>query len=122
MRPSGVIGTTSPYPVVVIVTTAHHSAAGTLPKVAGWTSRSSKYSATEARNTTIRKITSTLKSGPDSTTSTRRNWRNPGIPGTSFSTQTTPNSQADLGLEPKTRASGMAAAAAVSTRPRNDAT
>ena len=116
-RPSGVTGTTSPYPTVVIVTTAHHRAAGTLPKVAGWASRSREYSATEARNTTIRKITSTLSSGPDSTTSTRRNWRNPGIPGTSFSTQNTPNSQADLGFATNTRASGMATAAAASTRP-----
>jgi len=33
-RPSGVTGTTSPYPTVVIVTVAHHSVAGTLPKVA----------------------------------------------------------------------------------------
>src|SRR5882757_6729435 len=120
MRPSGVIGTTSPYPVVVIVTTAHHSAAGTLPKVAGWTSRSRKYSATEARNTTIRKITSTLSSGPDSTTSTRRSWRNPGIPGTSFSTQATPNSHADLGFAPAMRASGMATAATPSTSPWKD--
>ncbi len=34
-RPSGVIGTTSPYPTVVKVAIAHHKAAGTLPKVAG---------------------------------------------------------------------------------------
>ena len=40
MRPSGVTGTTSPYPVVVMVTTAHQSAEGTLPKIAGWASRS----------------------------------------------------------------------------------
>src|SRR5450759_1792018 len=39
-RPSVVIGTTSPYPTVVRVAIAHHKAAGTLPKVAGWTSRS----------------------------------------------------------------------------------
>ena len=41
-RPSGVIGTTSPYPVVVSVATAHHNVAGTLPKATGWTSRSRK--------------------------------------------------------------------------------
>ncbi len=97
-RPSGVIGTTSPYPIVVRVTTAHHKAAGTLPKVAGWTSRSRKYSATEARNSTIRKITSTLNSGPDSSTSTRRNCRSPGTPGTTLSIQSTPSSHADLGI------------------------
>ena len=117
-RPSGVIGTTSPYPTVVKVTTAHHNAAGTLPKVAGWTSRSRKYTATEARNSTIRTITSTLRSGPDSSTRTRRNWRNPGTPGTTLNTQNTPNSHADFGLAPATIASGIAAAATASTSPR----
>ena len=120
-RPSGVIGTTSPYPTVVKVTTAHHKAAGTLPKATGWTSRSRKYIATEARNSTIRKITSTLNSGPDSTTRTRRNCRNPGTPGTTLSIQKMPNSHADLGLPPTTSAMGMAAAATASTNPRPDA-
>jgi len=117
-RPNGVIGTTSPYPVVVRVATAHHNAAGTLPKATGWESRSRKYTATEARNSTIRKITSTLKSGPDSSISTRRNCRNPGIPGTTLNIQNMPNSHADFGLAPRTRASGMAAAATASTSPR----
>ena len=85
---------------MVSVTTAHHSAAGTLPKVAGCTSRSRKYSATDARNTTIRKITSTLSSGPDSSTSTRRNCRSPGMPGTTLSTQRMPSSHAVLGSMP----------------------
>ncbi len=119
-RPSGVIGTTSPYPTVVKVAIAHHKAAGTLPKVAGWTSRSRKYTDTAARNSTIRKITSTLNSGPDSCTSTRRNCRNPGIPGTTLSIQKMPSSHADLGFVPRMRASGIAAAAAASTRPRPD--
>ena len=117
-RPSGVTGTTSPYPTVVRVTTAHHKAAGTLPKVAGCTSRSRKYTATEARNSTIRKITSTLSSGPDSCTSTRRNCRNPGMPGTTFSSQSTPSSHAVLGSTPQTMASGTAMAATASTSPR----
>ena len=69
-----------------------------LPKVAGWTSRSRKYTATEARNSTIRKITSTLNSGPDSSTSTRRNCRNPGIPGTTLSIQSTPEQPGGLGI------------------------
>ena len=120
MRPSGVTGTTSPYPAVVRVTTAHHNAAGTLPKVAGWTSRSRKCSATEARNSTIRKITSTLSSGPDSTTSTRRNCRNPGMPGTSLSTQNTPSSQADLGSRPTSRPAERQGAPTASTSPRPD--
>src|SRR5229473_800827 len=119
-RPSGVIGTTSPYPTVVKVAIAHHKAAGTLPKVAGWTSRSRKYTDTAARNSTIRKITSTLNSGPDSCTSTLRNCRNPGIPGTTLSIQKMPSSHADLGFVPRMRASGIAAAAAASTRPRPD--
>ena len=119
-RPTGVIGTTSPYPVVVRVATAHHKAAGTLLKPAGWTSRSRKYSATEARNNTIRKITSTLNSGPDSSASTRRSCRKPGIPGTTLSTQNTPNSHADLGFTPSIMASGTAIAATASTRPRKD--
>src|SRR5204862_6380217 len=34
-RASGVIGTTSPYPVVVRVATAHHNVAGILPNPAG---------------------------------------------------------------------------------------
>ena len=41
IRPSGVIGTTSPYPTVVSVTTAHHKVAGRLPNAAGCTPRSS---------------------------------------------------------------------------------
>ena len=116
------IGTTSPYPTVVSVTTAHHIAAGTLPKPAGWTSRSRKYSATEARNSTISRITSTLSSGPDSSTSTRRNCRSPGIPGTTLSTQNTPSSQAVLGSAPQAKASGTAMAATASTNPRTDST
>ena len=119
-RPSGVIGTTSPYPVVVRVATAHHNAAGTLPKPAGWASRSRKYMATEARNSTIRKITSTLKSGPDSCTRTLRNCRNPGIPGTTLNIQNMPSNHADLGLAPRTSASGMAAAEKPSSSPRPD--
>src|SRR6202011_1563369 len=110
MRPSGVIGTASPYPVVVSVTTAHHNAAGTLPNVPGCTSRSRKYSATEARNTTIRKITSTLSSGADSSTSTRRNCRSPGMPGTTLSTQRMLSSHAVLGSAPPSMASGTAMA------------
>src|SRR5712672_2379544 len=117
-RPSGVIGTTSPYPTVVKVAIAHHKAAGTLPKLAGWASRSRKYTVTEARNSTIRKITSTLNSGPDSCTSTRRNCRNPGIPGTALNIQNMPSSHAVLGFAPRTRASGTARAPTASTSPR----
>ena len=91
--------------------------AGTLPKVAGCTSRSRKWTATEARNSTIRKITSTLSSGPDSCTSTRRNWRSPGMPGTTLSTHNTLSSHAVLGSTPQTIASGIAKAAAASTSP-----
>src|SRR3954454_24397487 len=120
--PNPVLGTTSPYPTVVKVTTAHHNAAGTLPKVAGCTSRSRKYSATEARNSTTRKMTSTLRSGPDSTTRTRRNGRSPGTPGTIFSTQNTPSSHADFGSTPSTIASASPTAAAASTTPRPDTT
>jgi hypothetical protein len=105
---------------VVRVATAHHNAAGTLPKTVGWKSRSRKYSATEARNKTIRKITSTLRSGPDSSTSTRRNWRKPGIPGTTLSIQKTPSSHAVLEFAPRIIASGTAMAATASTSPRPD--
>src|SRR6202035_4454753 len=119
-RPSGVIGTTSPYPVVVSVATAHHSAAATLPKPAGCTSRSRKYNTTEARNSTIRKITSTLRSGPDSSTSTRRNCRRPGIPGTTLSIHNTLSSHAVFELMPSIMASGTASAPAASTSPWPD--
>src|SRR6266446_1973362 len=118
--PSGVIGTTSPYPTVVRVAIAHHKAAGTLPKVAGWTSRSREYTDTEARNNTIRKITSTLNSGPDSSTSTRRNCRKPGIPGTTLNIQKMPSSQAVFALTPRIMATGTPRAPAASTRPRPD--
>ncbi len=89
-----------------------------LPKVAGCTSCSKKYTATEARNSTIRKITSTLSSGPDSCTSTRRNCRNPGMPGITFRSHSTPSSHAVLGLTPNINAIGTAMAPAASTSPR----
>ena len=105
---------------MVKVVTAHHSAAGTLPKVWGWTSRSRKYSATEARKTTIRKITSTLTNGPDSSTSTRRSCRRRGMPGTTFRTQSTLSSQAVLGSAPRISATGTARAPTVSTSPADE--
>ncbi len=117
VRPSTVTGTTSPYPTVVSVTTAHHMVAGTLPNVTGCTSRSRKWTATEARNSTIRKITSTLDSGPDSCTSTRRNWRSPGMPGTTLSTHNTLSSHAVLGSTPQIMARGIAITPAASTSP-----
>src|SRR3954470_5520779 len=107
-RPSGVTGTTSPYPTVVSVTTAHHNVAGRLPNTAGCTLRSSTWTATEANSRTIRNSTSTLSSGPDSSTSTRRSRRNPGIPGTSLSSQNTPSSQADRTSTPQATALGTA--------------
>src|SRR3954469_16576276 len=117
IRPSGVTGTTSPYPTVVSVTTAHHSVAGRLPNTVGCTLRSSTWTATDANSRTIRNSTSTLNSDPDSSTSTRRSRRNPGIPGTSLSSQNTPSSHADLTSAPQAMAIGTAMAAPASTSP-----
>jgi hypothetical protein len=57
--------------VVVSVTTAHHNAAGSVPKDAGWPSRSMMCMAAEARNSTIKNSAKTLARGFASSTKTR---------------------------------------------------
>ena len=50
-RPTGVTGVSSPYPTVVIVTTAHHSDLPKVVIVAPAASRSASNIANDARNT-----------------------------------------------------------------------
>lgn len=57
MRTTAVTGTTSPYPTVVSVATAHHMASGMEPSLSGWTVRSTRYMTVAASSTPVPRMT-----------------------------------------------------------------
>src|SRR5580700_1365792 len=114
--PSCVIGTLSPYPVVVSVTTAHHSASGSELKAHGCTRRSMTYMAAEDRNSTIRNSANTLAKGLASSTKTRLSWAKPGESWASLSTQNDAKSHALGPLTPSSSANGTATTLMRSTK------
>ena len=115
--PRGVRGTSSPYPVVVSVTTAHHNACGNEPNAAGCSSRSSTCMAAEERNSTIRNSAKTLASGLASSTNTRASWAKPGEFCASLRTHSDASSQAVGCATPQASAIGTGKIAIRSTIP-----
>ena len=119
-RPRSVIGTLSPYPVVVSVTTAHHKACGNELKAVGWACRSIRNMAADERNSTIKNSANTLASALASTTKTRCSWAKPGESCASLSTHNDANSHAVAGGTPHNSAIGTAMTAIRSMNPETE--